>query len=325
MINNIFQKKSCLLYKKHEKIPFEKFVSLIPENYNGLVFKTIDRDAIGRSAGKPRWGKVFTYKAGELSEEGKIAIFKEADFDEPNGPYAEKMWSILAKLIIPECKIPTIDVIDNNGFLGYPGVISYSIVDKQKEDMSDIRTVLRFNGISENDMIDGNDRIYIEDLLKYVKNFIGNDENYQDIERQIIKTILLDCITNTFDRHPDNWALVCDNETGRYTLGLYDNTVSFINMLTPRPGVVNKENWGKIFITVKNRANQLTDMSNEVVEYISNQYPQYFQEFQESLNNNINKFYEAIGSNEYKNVVNCMNKRKSYMKRLANKDMEYDY
>ena len=325
MTNNIFREKSFLLYKKHETIPFDEFVKQVPSNYDGLIFKTIDRDAIGRSAGNPRWGRVFEYKDGEISQDCKIAIYKEADFDEPDGPYAEQMWSTFAKYMIPECKIPEIDIVEDKGFLGYPGVISYSIVDKDKEEMSDIRTVLRFNGVAESDMVKNDDRIYIEDLLKYVKEFIGNEENYKEVEAQIVKTILLDCITNTFDRHPDNWALVCDMESGKYTLGLYDNTISFINMLNSRPGVVDRENWGRVFITVKNKSNRLTDMANEVIEYIYDKYPQYFKQFFETLDNNLDKFYEEIGQDKYKNIVNGLNKKKSYMKKVMNKDREYDY
>lgn len=324
MTNNIFKGKACLLYRKHETINFEDYVNLISKRFKGLIFKTIDRDAVGRSSGNPRWGHVFEYKDGRISKNNRIAVYKEPDYDEPDGPYAEKIWSILGKLVLPDCKIPEIDVIWDKKNKLIPGVISYSIVDKQREDMIDMRTILRYNSIKEEELRKNDDRLNLDELLNYVKNYIGDEKEYNKIESQIIRAILLDCITNNFDRHPDNWALIREISSGTYTLGLYDNTVSFVNMLNCRPGVVNSENWGKIFILVSNHNNKQTDMSDEVVKYICNKYPEYSKEFFETFDRNLNEICEQIKQNKFNEIIKCLNKRKNYIKRLVQEDREFD-
>ena len=152
MGSNIFDKKEFYLYRKHEETPFDEFVENIPKDFSGIIFKTIDSDTIGRSNGNPRWGNVFEYSNGKIAEKG-IAIYKEPDYDVIDGAYAEKLWSVLGKLVLPNCRIPDIDIINDKRYSEGPGVLSYSIVDKQKEDMVDIRTILRYNGITIDDII----------------------------------------------------------------------------------------------------------------------------------------------------------------------------
>ena len=251
MENVDFTKKEFILRKKHDEKSFIEFLRDIPKGFTGIFANTIDTDTIGNSLAHPRWVDAVEYKDGDSIKNG-IAIYKEPDYDEVNGPYAEKLWSILGKMLLPNCRIPDIEIIDDKRYPGIPGTLSYSIVDKKNEDMMEIRTALRYSGITEKEMIKNDDKYYLEDILEYVRKFIDNDENYAKIEPEMVKTVLLDCMVNTLDRHPDNWALVRDNKTNKYQLGVYDNTVSFINMLDQRPGVVVDGNWGQVFIKVKN-------------------------------------------------------------------------
>ncbi len=324
MENNIFDKKNFYLYRKHEEIPFDEFVKNIPKDFNGIIFKTIDSDSIGRSNGNPRWGKVFDYEDGKITEKG-IAIYKEPDYDALDGAYAEKLWSILGKLVLPNCRIPNIDIINDTRHFGDPGILSYSIVDKQKEDMVDIRTILRYNGITIDEMKKNDDRLYIEELLGYIKNFMGDGDNYKEIEENIVKTILLDCITNSFDRHPDNWALVSDSKTQNYQLGLYDNAISFVNIIDYKPGVVTQENWGLGFMRVKTKQGKVSYSCKDIVDYIHEQYPEYYKQFLEDLNVNLDKFYTAIHQTKYENSIRKeLNSKLKYLKSL-DKDLERDF
>ena len=148
------------------------------------------------------------------------------------------------------------------------------------------------------------------------------EENYRKIEGDIIKVILLDCVTNSLDRHPDNWALVSDCKTKSYSLGLYDNTVSFINIINSRPGVMLEDNWGLSFMRVKTKQNTVTANSKEVVNYIHDKYPNYFKQFLEDLDFNLDKFYEAIHQSKYENAIKKeLDKKLIYLKSL-NRDLE---
>lgn len=324
MGNNIFDKKEFYLYRKHEETPFDEFVENIPKDFNGIIFKTIDSDTIGISNGNPRWGNVFEYSNGKIIEKG-IAIYKEPDFDILDGAYAEKLWSILGKLVLPNCRIPNIDIINDKRYSEAPGILSYSIVNKQKEDMVDIRTILSYNGITIEEMKQNDDRLYTEELLGYIKNFMGDGDNYKQIEENIVKTILLDCITNSFDRHPDNWALVSDSKTENYQLGLYDNAVSFVNIIDYKPGVVTQGNWGLGFIRVKTKRGTVSYNSKDIVGYIHEKYPDYYKQFLEDLNINLDKFYAAIHQTKYENAIRKeLGSKLKYLKDL-DRDFERDF
>jgi len=55
------------------------------------------------------------------------AIYKEPDYDNDCGPYAEKIWSILGKIMLPNCKVPNIEIIrDKKIDSTIPGTMSYS-------------------------------------------------------------------------------------------------------------------------------------------------------------------------------------------------------
>ncbi len=253
-----------------------------------------------------------------------IAIYKEPDYDYDLGPYAEKLWSILGKLMLPNCKIPHIDIIRDKRIDNIvPGTMSYSIVDKENEDMTDFRTILRYNGISEEEMKKQDDRLYIEELLAYTKNFVQDGENYKELEENIIRTILLDCITNGFDRHPDNWAIVRDNRTGKYKLGLFDNTVSFVNIISTRPGVITRGNWGKIFIRVKDETGKISCTADDVIKYINKKYPKYLEKFSKDLDSNLDKFNEQIENYQNGNVKKELMKKNSFLKNLYREERDF--
>lgn len=252
-----------------------------------------------------------------------IAIYKEPDYDYNLGPYSEKIWSIIGKIMLPNCKVPEIDIIrDTSVAYNVPGTMSYSIVNKENEDMTDFRTILRYYGMSDEDMKKQDDTLYIEELLGYIKEFVKDEENYKTLEEDIIRTILLDCITNSFDRHPDNWALIRDEHTGKYKLGLFDNTVSFVNIIFSRPGVVNKENWGKVFIRVKDNNGKISCMANDVIIYINKTYPEYTRKFSKDLEYNLEKINNEIENYQNGIIKKELMKKNDFIKSLNIEERE---
>lgn len=253
-----------------------------------------------------------------------IAIYKEPDYDYDLGPYSEKLWSVLGKLMLPNAKVPHIDIIRDKTIDDIiPGTMSHSIVDRENEDMTDFRTILRYNGLSEDEMKEHDDSLYVEELLNYIKNFVQNEENYKELEEDIIRTILLDCITNSFDRHPDNWALVRDNKTGKYKLGVFDNTVSFVNIIFPRPGVVSTGNWGRVFIRAKNKTGKISRSADEVIKDIYQKYPEYVVKFSKDLDNKLLIFNDQIENYQNGKVAKELMRKNSFLKGLYREERDF--
>lgn len=253
-----------------------------------------------------------------------IAIYKEPDYDYDLGPYSEKLWSILGKLMLPNAKVPDIEIIrDKRIDSTIPGTMSYSIVDRENEDMTDFRTILRYNGLSEEEMKKQDDSLYVEELLGYIKNFVQDEENYKELEEDIIRTILLDCITNSFDRHPDNWALVRDNQTGKYKLGLFDNTVSFVNIIFPRPGVISKGNWGRVFIRAKSETGKISRSADEVIRDIYKKYPKHLEKFSKDLDDNLQIFNTQIENYQNGSVTKELMRKNSFLKSLYREERDF--
>jgi len=252
------------------------------------------------------------------------AIYKEPDYDYECGPYSEKLWSILGKIMLPNVKVPDIDIVRDKTIDNLvPGTMSFSIVDIEHEDMTDFRTILRYNGISDDDMKLQDDRLYIEELLEYTKKFVQNEENCKELEEDIIRTILLDCITNSFDRHPDNWALVLDDRTGKYKLGVFDNTISFVNIIFPRPGVIDRGNWGKIFIRAKDKTGKVSYVADDIIKYIHERYPKYLEKFSKDLDDNLDTFNEQIENYQNGAVKRELIKKNNYLKALYKEERDF--
>lgn len=252
-----------------------------------------------------------------------MAIYKEPDYDYDLGPYSEKIWSIIGKLLLPNVKVPEIDIIRDKRIDSHvPGTLSYSIVDRENEDMTDFRTILRYNGISDEDMKREDDCLYVEELLAYIKNFVQNEENYKELEEDIVRTILLDCITNSFDRHPDNWALVRDDKTGKYKLGLFDNTVSFVNIISQRPGAISGGNWGRIFIKVKDKTGKSSRLANEVIKYIYAKYPEYLERFSKDLDDKLDIFNIQIENYKSGNITRELERKNRFLRDLYIEERE---
>ena len=76
--------------------------------------------------------------------------------------------------------------------------------------------------------------IHIEDLLECIKIQVDDEENYRQVESQVVQALLLDCVTNNADRHANNWCIVRDKITNTYTVGVFDHSSSFIDMMSER-------------------------------------------------------------------------------------------
>lgn len=73
----------------------------------------------------------------------------------------------------------------------------------------------------------------IVQLLDDIKNVIvEKKQNYCELEKSIVQTVVIDVICNNLDRHLANWALIRNKKTDRYILGLFDHATSFYNMST---------------------------------------------------------------------------------------------
>ena len=281
-----------------------KTISVIKQNQENLgevfkngaqtdiVFRELQRDTIGKSGSSPTWGYVYLNNNGKLKFNG-IALRKEYDYDFPLAAYGEKTWSIFGKKLIGDTvRVPDIEIVEENP--GYPEIISYRLMNNDKEDMIHIKDTL-FNKFERDEIRRKKDILTINELLECVKLQIGDEENYKNIEKDIIHVLLLDAITNNGDRHALNWALVRDKITDKYTLAVFDHSSAFVNMFESREHFAHN-GWSTTYITVGNDSGRNTIGSDgiEVVKYISKEYAEYFEEFYEKFNPKLPEILEII-------------------------------
>jgi len=292
-----------------------------------IVFRELQRDTIGRSGSSPTWGYVYLNKVGKLKFNG-IALHKEYDYDFPMAAYSEKAWSIFGRELLGDrVRVPTIDIVEQEP--GYPEIISYRLMDNNKEDMIHLKDTL-FNKFQREEIKAKKDVFTIDELLECIKLQIGNEENYKIIEKDIIQILLLDAVTNNGDRHALNWALVRDEKTSEHTLAVFDHASAFVDMFADKSYILGN-GWSTTYITVGNdrgRHNIGSD-GKVVVEYIGNRYPEYFEEFYEKFNSKLTTILELIKQEnmkiDFSRLTNKMGDKRRFLKKLKEREeIEYE-
>ena len=294
-----------------------------------VVFEIIQKDTIGRSNASPTWGYVYYAVDGKLQDKG-VGLYKENDYDYPDAAYAEKICSILGKNILHNVRVPEIDIVEQGK--NNLGLISYRILDGDKEDLIHIRDLL-YHKYERHEMKERNDLYTIDDILDCIRIQVErkNPENYKELEKAVIHTIMLDCITNNADRHPDNWALIRNKKTNKYELGIYDHSTTLVDMIDYRKFLAS-DGWASSFLLINetSKPKWAGDSGNKLLRYIFDNYKEYFDEFYTSLEDNMEKAIteiseENLGINKQR-VISKLKDKKRFLRKLyiEKGELEYD-
>lgn len=297
-------KKSITIIKQNQKDICHIFMNGIKTE---MLFRELQRDTIGKSGSNPTWGNIYSNKEGKLKYVG-VALHKEYDYDFPFAAYAENVWSIMGKNLLGESiRVPSIDVVEENP--GYEEIISYRLMDNNKEDMIHLKDTL-FNKFERDEIKAKRDIYTIDELLECIKLQIQNEQNYKKIENDIIRVLLLDSVTNNGDRHAFNWGLVRDKDTGEYSLAVFDHSSAFVNMFEDREFFV-RNGWNTTYITVGDDRgrNNIGSSGESVVRYISKKYPEIFKEFTDNLEQKLPEILEQVKQEKMNIDFNRLSKK----------------
>lgn len=292
-----------------------------------MLFREVQKDTVGRSGGTPTWGYVYENKEGQLEFKG-IALHKDYDYDYPMSAYGEKVWSIFGKEILGDSvRVPEIDIVEQNP--GYEEIISYRLMDNDREDMLHIKDTL-FNKFERDEIKAKKDIYTIDELLECVKLEINDEENYKQIEKDMIQVLILDAITNNGDRHALNWGLVRKEKTGKYSLAVFDHASAFIDMFEDKSYFLT-DGWSSTYVTVgnDNGKHYLGSDGKKVIEYIFKEYPDYFDEFASKFNEKLPIILDKIKQEKMKidffRLDLKMRGRKNYLNKLKDRgELEYE-
>lgn len=293
-----------------------------------MLFREIQKDTIGKSGSSPTWGYVYQNRNrnGKLKYKG-IGLYKEYDYDAPHAAYAEKVWSIIGKPILKDSRVPDIDMVEEQK--GETGIISYRLLDNDREDLIHIRDIL-FNKFQRADFKEQKDIFNIEDLIECIEMQIEDRENFINVRRQVLHTLLLDAITNNGDRHGNNWALIRDKETNQYKLADFDHSSSFTDMFTERK-FCTLNGWVTSYIaTTPGRSKfMMGNCGKEIIEYISKNYRKEFEEFSSIFDQNLDSIIEEIEGEELdidkRRLTQKLRKRNGLLKEIISREeQEYE-
>ena len=291
-----------------------------------MLFREIQRDTIGKSSSNPTWGYAYSCRNGKLKYKG-IGLYKEFDYDAPNASYSEKVWSIIGKNILDGTRVPDISVVEERK--GQPGIISYRLLDNDKEDLIHVKDIL-FNKFERSEIKEKRNIIYIEDLLECFKLQIGDEENYNSVRKSVIHTLLLDAVTNNADRHGNNWGLIRNKKTNRYEFADFDHSSSFVDMFEDKKHfTVN--GWVSSYTSVKptNQETRMGSCGNEIIEYIAKNYREDFKDFSIKFNNRLPNIIEEIKDEKLDinidRLERRLNDKKRFLKQLSREEGEIEY
>lgn len=311
-----------------KSITVSKLNQNIPDDIEtDMLFKEVQRDTVGRSGSSPTWGYVYENKDSKLELKG-IALHKEYDYDYPMSAYGEKAWSIFGKEILGESvRVPEIDIVEQSP--GYKEIISYRLMDNDKEDMTHIKDTL-FNKFERDEIKAKKDIYTIDELLECVKLEINDEENYKKVEKDIIQVLLLDAVTNNGDRHALNWGLVRDEKTNKHTLAVFDHASAFIDMFEDKSHFL-VDGWSSTYVTVGNDKGKhyLGSDGKKVTEYICKEFPEYFDEFVDKFNEKLPEILEQIKQEKmkidyFRFDLKIRGKRKYLNKLRSRGELEYE-
>lgn len=272
---------------------WNELIKTVPEDFDGYIFYKIRRDSIGKSGGDPTWGDVYKCNKNKISYCGKC-VYKKLDYDYPKSAYAEKLWSLIGKRVLKDCRVPDITLIRDSKYKEL-GMLSHIILDNDTEDLIDMNTLM-FYKYERQDLNKFKLIVNFEDLLECIKVQVSDEKNYGEIERQVVETLLLDCVTNNTDRHTNNWCLVRDKNTNKYVLGVFDHSSSFVDMMTEGLKGVSKNGWTSTSIRTTEQSAKLGigDNGDVLLKYLVKKYPEISKSFLDTLTINLPDFYEDI-------------------------------
>ena len=271
-----------------QKVPFAAYMKeLEKQKFNGFVFFKFYRDPVGNSGSNPTWGDLYEVIKGKEHYKGNC-LYKEMDYDEPYASYCEKLWSILGKRVLGgKTRVPEITLVKPEGS-SECGALSHIILNNDTEDMADMKKMLFFK-LERQEQEKLKYLVDYQDLIDCVRIQVNNEENFKELEEQIVNTMLLDAVTNNADRHAKNWALVRNKATNHYSLGLYDHGVSFLDMVSDRPNATSTSNGRSMWTTtyIKTDPNVvyrgMGDTGDKIVKYLFNRYPEISEKFYETF------------------------------------------
>ena len=315
--------KSLLVIKLEQEHASELFKEGLKTD---MIFREIQRDTKGKSGSRPTWGYAYKNENGKMKFKG-IALHKEYDYDYPLAAYGEKAWSIFGKEVLEKSvRVPNIERVYQSK--GCEEIISYRVLDNDTEDMVSIKDTL-FNKF-EREELKARKNIYaIDDILECVKEEVGNENNYKKIEKDIIQVLLLDAVTNNGDRHSLNWGIVRNKKTNEYSLAVFDHASAFVDMFENRSYFV-KNGWTNSYTTVGEdvKRNNIGSEGKKIVDYISEKYPVYFENFCDKFEKKLPAILEQIKQEnmkiDFSRFNNKMQERLYYLKKVKNKG-EYEY
>lgn len=297
---------------------FGEFLTKIPVDFDGYVFQELYKDPIGRSEGNPTWGELYSYEGHEMYYKG-TCVYKEIDYEHPEGAYAEKLWSLIGRRMLTECKVPKITLVKDKRF-NEIGMCSHNIIDKSIEEPCDIKNIL-FNKYERQEIEKLKSIVPFDALLECVRIQIKDDKNFKKVEKDIVNTLLLDSFTNNSDRHANNWTLVRDKRTNEYKVGLFDHSSSFIDMISSRYGATIN-GWTSSYISMDERdiSKGTGSMGDRMIKALVDKYPEYSKEFFEKFSRELPGFYDEIsiyGSKiDAAKVKKNISEKKKYMQKL---------
>lgn len=280
---------------------FGAFMTSIPEDFDGYIFLKLFRDPQGNSGSNPTWGDYYKYSKSEILKFGR-GVYKSMDYDAPLASYCEKLWSLLGKKVFhsepnpisKNLRIPHITVVKDEKS-GERGAISHIILNNDKEDLIGINTIL-FHKYDRQALDKMRSVVVFDDLLYCLHEQIPDEENYKEVEKQIIQVLLLDAVTNNVDRHTKNWSLVRDKETNHYTLGVFDHGSSFVDLISQNE-FARQNNYWSITYTKIDHVTQtmgIGDSGEKIVRYLVDRYPEIAQEFNDALSKALPEFQQYL-------------------------------
>lgn len=293
-----------------------------------MIFRKKMQDTVGRSGSNPTWGLAFDVVGNKLKFKGE-GLYKEYDYDYPNGAYAEKVASIIGReLFAGEIRVPEIDVVLKS--IGEPSLISYKLMNNKIEDMHHISDLMFYK--FEREELDKKKSIFkIEDILECIHVLVKDEENYKQIEKGLIKALLFDSVINNGDRHNNNWALVRNEETNWFELAIYDHFSSCVDMIQEQEHFTSK-GWVGSYVIVGEEPKsgmRMGSTGDQIIEYISKTYPEYFEEFVTDFNKKLPQILQLIKQErlpiDFNRLETKLNRRKHMLNKLLSKgEQEYE-
>lgn len=288
-----------------------------------MAFIKTRKDTIGMSQCGPTWGYAFETENGKMrwKEEG---LYKEYDMDSPKVAYSEKIASIIGKKLLKNIRVPDIEIVE--AVKGESGLISYIILNNDKEDMFHIRDIL-FNKFERAELSSMRNIVSIKDILESIKIQVEDEENYKEIEKGIIHTLLFDALTNNGDRHPHNWALIRDKITNRYELGIFDHASCCVPMMVQQQNL-GYEKWGGSYVKTRDDGipKRVGDSGETIIKYIYENYKDYFVEFADLLEIEFSEIMQEIKNEnlpiDIMALQSSLYKRKTFFNNIRGREEE---